>query len=76
MIGERIADRFVIERAIGQGPLSSAFRAHDDRLHRRVTVKLFHPRHRDDVHVVKSQLAAARAVARLSHEHVARVELA
>jgi serine/threonine-protein kinase len=73
LIGERIADRFVIERAIGQGPLSSAFRAHDDRLHRRVTVKLFHPRHRDDTHVVKSQLAAARSVARLSHENVAMV---
>lgn len=73
MVGERIADRFVVERAIGQGPLSSAFRAHDERLHRRVTVKLFHPRHRDDVQVVRSQLNAARAVARLSHEHLAMV---
>jgi serine/threonine-protein kinase len=73
LIGERIAGRFVVERLIGRGELSTAFRAHDDRLHRRVTVKLFHPRHRDDVQVVESQLAAARAVARLSHEHVAMV---
>lgn len=73
LIGERIAGRFVVERLIGRGELSTAFRAHDDRLHRRVTVKLFHPRHRDDVHVVETQLAAARAVARLSHEHVAMV---
>src|SRR5690606_39140479 len=71
LIGERIAGRFVVERLIGSGELSTAFRAHDDRLHRRVTVKLFHPRHRDDVQVVESQLAAARAVARLSHEHIA-----
>ncbi len=73
LIGERIAGRFVVERLIGHGDLSTAFRAHDDRLHRRVTVKLFHPRHRDDVHVVEAQLAAARAVARLSHEHIAMV---
>ena len=73
LIGERIAGRFVVERLIGTGELSTAFRAYDDRLHRRVTVKLFHPRHRDDVHVVEAQLAAARAVARLSHEHIAMV---
>lgn len=73
LIGERIAGRFVIERLIGRGELSTAFRATDERLHRRVTVKVFHPRHRDDVQVVESQLAAARAVARLSHEHVAMV---
>ncbi|MEO6866904.1 MAG: serine/threonine-protein kinase, partial [Gaiellales bacterium] len=71
LIGERIAGRFVVERLIGRGELSTAFRAHDDRLHRRVTVKLFHPRHRDDVQVVESQLATAHAVARLSHEHIA-----
>jgi serine/threonine-protein kinase len=73
LIGERIAGRFVVEQLIGSGELSTAFRAYDDRLHRRVTVKLFHPRHRDDVQVVESQLASAKAVARLSHEHVAMV---
>jgi eukaryotic-like serine/threonine-protein kinase len=73
LIGERIAGRFIVERLIGRGQLSTAFRAHDERLHRRVTVKVFHPRHRDDVQVMESQLAAARAVARLSHEHVAMV---
>jgi serine/threonine-protein kinase len=73
LIGERIAGRFVVERLIGHGQLSTAFSATDDRLHRRVTVKLFHPRHRDDVQVVESQLATARSVARLSHEHIAMV---
>ena len=73
LIGERIAERFIVDRVIGHGELSTAFRAHDERLHRRVTVKLFHPRHRDDVQVVTSQLAAARSVARLSHEHIAMV---
>jgi serine/threonine protein kinase len=73
LMGERIATRFVVERLIGHGPLSTAFRAYDDRLHRRVTVKLFHPRHRDDVAVVESQLAIASHVARLAHEHIAVV---
>lgn len=73
LVGERIAGRFVVEKLIGHGPLSTAFRAHDERLHRRVTVKLFHPQHEDDEHVVASQLEAASAVARLSHEHLAMV---
>ncbi|MCW2960941.1 MAG: serine/threonine protein kinase [Thermoleophilia bacterium] len=73
LIGERIAGRFVVERLIGHGPLSTAYLAHDERLHRRVTVKLFHPRHRDDVLVVRTQLEISSAVARLSHEHVAMV---
>ncbi|MCW2949778.1 MAG: serine/threonine protein kinase, partial [Thermoleophilia bacterium] len=73
LVGQRIADRFVVERLIGHGPLSTAFRAHDDRLHRRVTVKLFHPRHQDDVAVVESQLEVASQVARLAHEHIALV---
>lgn len=73
MVGERVAKRFIIERLIGRGQLSTTFRAHDERLHRRVAVKVFHPHHRDDVLVVETQLSAARAVARLSHEHIAMV---
>ncbi len=73
LIGERIAGRFIVERLIGSGELSSSFRANDERLHRRVTVKMYHPRHRDDVHAVEKQLVAARGVARLSHEHIAIV---
>ncbi|MCW2974101.1 MAG: serine/threonine protein kinase [Thermoleophilia bacterium] len=73
LLGARIAQRFVVERLIGHGPLSTAFRAYDDRLHRRVTVKLFHPRHRDDVAVVEQQLEVASQVARLAHEHIALV---
>lgn len=73
LVGERIGGRFVVERLIGHGPLSSVFLARDERLHRRVTVKLFHPRHPDDAAVVESQLELARAVARLSHEHIAMI---
>ncbi len=73
LIGERIAGRFVIERQIGSGPLSSAFRARDELLERRVTVKLFHPHHSDDVDVVASQLELATSVARLSHPHIGTV---
>lgn len=73
MIGERIADRFIVERSIGQGPLSSAFRARDELLQRRVTIKLFHPEHQDDIAVVESQLALATTVARLSHPNIATI---
>lgn len=72
-VGERVGGRFVIERRIGHGPLSSAFRARDERLHRRVTVKLFHPQHADDMAVVDAQLELAKGVARLSHPNIATV---
>jgi eukaryotic-like serine/threonine-protein kinase len=73
LLGERIAGRFIVERQIGSGPLSSAFRARDERLHRRVTVKLFHPQHPDDIGVVDAQLELAKSVARLSHPNIATV---
>lgn len=73
LVGERIGSRFVIDRLIGAGPLSSAFRARDELLQRRVTVKLFHPQHRDDVAVVEAQLELASAVARLSHPNIVTV---
>jgi serine/threonine-protein kinase len=72
-VGERIRSRFVVERMIGHGPLSTAFRASDELLQRRVTVKLFHPQHPDDVAVVESQLELATAVARLSHPNIVTV---
>lgn len=73
LIGEQVVGRFLIERRIGQGHLSSAFIASDERLRRRVTVKIFHPQHKDDTQVVATQVSAARKVARLSHEHIALV---
>lgn len=73
LIGERVAGRFVVERLIGAGPLSSAFRARDQLLERRVTVKLFHPQHPDDSAVVDSQLQLASSVARLSHPNIVTV---
>ena len=73
LIGERVGGRFVVERLIGTGPLSSAFRARDQLLERRVTVKLFHPQHPDDSAVVDSQLQLASAVARLSHPNIVTV---
>jgi len=72
-LGERVGGRFIIEKPIGNGPLSSAFRARDDRLHRLVTVKIFHPQHADDVVVVDAQLELAKGVARLSHRNIATV---
>lgn len=73
LMGERIGGRFIVERPIGSGPLSTAFRARDETLGRRVTVKLFHPQHQDDVQVVDSQLNLATAVARLAHPNIATV---
>ncbi len=73
MVGERIAGRFIIERPIGAGRISTAFRARDELLARRVTVKLFHPVHDDDLAVVAMQLDLASAVARLSHPNIVTV---
>lgn len=72
-IGERISGRFVVDRLIGSGPLSAAFRATDQLLQRRVTVKIFSPDHPDDVAVMDSQLELATAVARLTHPNIVTV---
>lgn len=71
--GERVGGRFIIERTIGEGPMSTAFRARDEMLHRRVTVKLFHPAHVDDAAIVDAQLELAKSVARLSHPNIVTV---
>ncbi len=71
--GVRIADRFVVERRIGSGPVSVAYVARDELLKRRVTLKVFNPAHPDDSVVVQAQLQLATAVARMTHPNIITV---
>ncbi len=64
---------FTLERRIGFGGMGSVFLAWDDRLHRRVAVKVLSPSQAGEVTAVQRFQNEARAAAQLDHENIARV---
>jgi predicted Ser/Thr protein kinase len=66
MVGERILDRFVIERRIGSGGFGTVYRAWDERLQRPVAVKVI-----DGDERAPRIAREAQAVARLAHRNIA-----
>ncbi|HEY3748215.1 MAG TPA: serine/threonine-protein kinase [Pseudonocardiaceae bacterium] len=63
--GSVVADRYRLAGPLGQGANANVYRAVDDRLDRKVAVKLFHPG--QDTAVRARFGAEAQALARLSH---------
>ncbi|HEX5405599.1 MAG TPA: serine/threonine-protein kinase, partial [Pseudonocardiaceae bacterium] len=63
--GSVVADRYRLTSPLGQGAAANVYRAVDDRLDRKVAVKLFHPG--QDTAVRARFGAEAQALARLSH---------
>jgi hypothetical protein len=66
MVGERILDRFTIERRIGSGGFGTVYRAWDERLQRPVAVKVVEGSDR-----APRIAREAQAVARLAHRNIA-----
>lgn len=64
---------FTLERRIGFGGMGSVFLAWDDRLHRRVAVKVLSPSQAGEVTAVQRFQNEAHAAAQLDHENIARV---
>ncbi|WLD10065.1 serine/threonine-protein kinase [Planctellipticum variicoloris] len=64
---------FTLERRIGFGGMGSVFLAWDDRLHRRVAVKVLSPSQAGEATAVQRFQNEARAAAQLDHENIARV---
>lgn len=65
--------RYRVERTIGQGGMGRILLAHDDKLRRRVAIKLVSP-HLADVPAARARIVReARAMAKLSDPHVAQV---
>jgi len=72
-IGELLAEKYRVSRLLGSGGMGAVYQAHHEILDKEVAIKLLLP------HVAESQVAVtrflneAKAVARLSNEHVAAV---
>ncbi len=71
-VGERVAGRYELEELVGEGAMSSVYRARDTELERRVAIKLLHEHFSDDPEYVERFRREARAIARLDapeHRH-------
>jgi serine/threonine-protein kinase len=62
--------RYRIESALGSGGMGSVYVAHDERMHRRVALKVLHAA---DSRATERLLREARAAAAISHPNVVRV---
>ena len=73
MIGERLG-HFRIDARIGSGGMGVVYRAHDERLHRTVALKLIGAEGRDSTPDERTRLLdEARAASHLSHPHICTI---
>ena len=72
-VGELIAGRYELEELVGEGGMSSVYRAHDAVLERRVAIKVLHEHFSHDAEYVERFRREARAIARLAHPHIVTV---
>jgi eukaryotic-like serine/threonine-protein kinase len=73
MVGEVLAERYLLEELVGTGGMSSVFRAHDQLLDRKVALKVLHQQYSDDADYVERFRREARSVASLSHPNIVTV---
>ena len=72
-IGRTIGGRYKIESLLGQGGMSSVYKATDPNLQRTVAVKLIHPHLSQHAEFVKRFEQEAAAVAKLRHPNIIQV---
>jgi serine/threonine-protein kinase len=72
-IGQTIGGRYKIESLLGQGGMSSVYKATDPNLQRPVAIKLIHPHLSSDDQFVKRFEQEAQAVAQLRHPNIVQV---
>ena len=72
-VGELIVGRYELEELVGEGGMSSVYRAHDTVLERRVAIKVLHEHFSRDPEYVERFRREARAIARLAHPNVVTV---
>lgn len=73
LVGTRLGGRYRLEARIGQGGMSTVYRALDETLQRRVAVKLMNREVLSDSDQLERFRREARAVAQLNHPHVVGV---
>jgi eukaryotic-like serine/threonine-protein kinase len=72
-VGELIVGRYELEELVGEGGMSSVYRAYDTVLERRVAIKVLHEHFSRDPEYVERFRREARAIARLAHPNVVTV---
>ena len=72
-VGERIAGRYELEELVGEGGMSSVYRARDTVLERRVALKILHEHYSRDAEYVERFRREARAIAKLTHPNIVTV---
>ena len=72
-IGKTIGGRYQVEALLGQGGMSSVYRAMDPNLRRTVAVKIIHPHLSGDQGFVRRFEEEAAAVAQLRHPNIIQV---
>ena len=72
-IGKKLSDRYEIEDLLGQGGMSSVYKANDPNLHRTVAIKLIHPHLSSDQQFVDRFEDEAAAVAKIRHPNIIQV---
>ena len=72
-IGRKLNDRYEIEELLGQGGMSSVYRAYDHNLRRTVAVKMIHPHLSTDPNFVSRFEEEAASVAQLRNSNIIQV---
>jgi hypothetical protein len=72
-VGQTLGDRYVVEDLLGQGGMSTVYKATDPNLNRVVAIKMIHPHLSSNPDFVVRFREEASAVAQLRHPHIIRV---
>ncbi|MGH3033964.1 MAG: protein kinase domain-containing protein, partial [Gaiellaceae bacterium] len=72
-VGDLLAGRYELEDLVGEGGMSTVYRAHDTVLDRQVAIKVLHEHYSHDPEYVERFRREARAIARLTHPNVVTV---
>lgn len=71
--GDRVADRYVIERIIGQGGMGMVYKAHDELINEDVALKFMNPRMLRTQRGQELFIKEAQIARRLRHENIVAV---
>ena len=73
LVGQLVAERYLVERLVARGGMATVYQAEDVRLQRKVALKVIHQHLAVDPSFRQKFIAEARIAARLSHPNLVNV---